>query len=82
MAAHGETGTDRERLARDPGMELDESFWRNARIVGPDGKQSVLLQVDRDIIEWLKAHDEDYLNRINDILHHYVESHRDAVGSR
>jgi|GEM_PF-1231367 len=82
MAARGETETDRERLARDPGMELDESFWHNARIVGPDGKQSVLLQVDGDIIEWLKAHDEDYLSRINDILRDYVESHRDAAGSR
>ena len=35
MAARGESRTNRERLRREPGIELDDAFRRNARVVTP-----------------------------------------------
>lgn len=39
-----------------PEIELDEDFWRNARVVMPDekGKTPVSLRVDTEAVEWFK----------------------------
>lgn len=39
-----------------PEIELDEDFWRNARVVMPDekGKTPVSIRVDNDVLEWFK----------------------------
>jgi uncharacterized protein (DUF4415 family) len=36
-----------------PEIELDEDFWRNARVVMPDekGKTPVSIRVDTDVLE-------------------------------
>ena len=76
--ARGEDQTDWERLKREPGIELDEEFWRNARIVMPtaSGKTSVHLRVDSDVLEWFKAQGKGHLTRMNAVLRAYFEAER------
>ena len=76
--ARGESETDWERLKREPGIELDEEFWRNARVVMPSsrGKTSVHLRVDSDVLEWFKAQGKGHLTRMNAVLRAYFEAER------
>ncbi len=71
---HGETFT----RADAPDMELDEHFWRNARIVMPDdqGKTPVSLRVDTEVVEWFKQQGQGYLTRMNAVLRAYVETQK------
>ena len=39
MVARGEDRTDWEQLKREPGVEPDEAFWRNARVVMPSAER-------------------------------------------
>jgi uncharacterized protein (DUF4415 family) len=39
-----------------PEIELDEDFWRHARVVVPPGKTSIHLRIDADVLAWFKAH--------------------------
>ncbi len=81
MAARGDTLTDWERLRREPGIELDEDFWRNARLVMPParGKRSIHLRVDEDVLDWFKGQGPGYQTRMNAVLRAYVESRRQGA---
>jgi len=72
--ARGETHT----RADAPEMELDATFWRNARIVMPDdqGKTPVSLRVDTEVVEWFKQQGQGYLTRMNAVLRAYVETQK------
>ena len=61
-----------------PESELDEHFWRNARIVMPDdkGKIPVSLRVDTEVVEWFKQQGKGYLTRMNAVLRAYVETQK------
>ena len=59
-----------------PEVELDEAFWRNARIVAPPGKKSIHLRLDADVLAWFKAQGRGYLTRMNAVLRSYMEAHR------
>ncbi len=57
--------------------ELDENFWKNARLVMPAGKEKVSIRLDKDILEWFRAQkDRGYQSRINAVLRAYVEAHK------
>jgi uncharacterized protein (DUF4415 family) len=58
-----------------PELELEEDFWRNARVVVPPGKKSVHLRVDADVLAWFKAQGRGYLTRMNAVLRSYMEAH-------
>ena len=64
----------RERMLRE--LELDETFWRRARVVVPPGKKSVHLRVDADVLAWFKAQGGGHLTRMNAVLRSYMEAHR------
>ena len=72
--AWGETHT----RADAPEIELDEDFWRNARIVMPDdkGKTPISLRVDTEVVEWFKQQGKGYLTRMNAVLRAYVETQK------
>ncbi|HET7714044.1 MAG TPA: BrnA antitoxin family protein [Bauldia sp.] len=75
MARRGElypTARDAEEI------ELDESFWRNARVVMPaEGpKTSVHLRVDPDVFDWFKRQGKGHLTRMNAVLRAYYEANR------
>jgi uncharacterized protein (DUF4415 family) len=62
-----------------PEIELDEDFWRRARIVTPPGKASVHLRVDTDVLAWFKAQGRGHLTRMNAVLRAYMEAHTRKV---
>ncbi len=57
--------------------ELDESFFKKAKVVMPSGKKQLTLRVDTDVLEWMKAQGKGYQSRINAILRSYYEAHRE-----
>jgi uncharacterized protein (DUF4415 family) len=61
-----------------PEIELDEDFWRNARVVMPDERKGgcVHLRVDTDVLEWFKQHGKGHLKRMNAVLRAYVETQK------
>ena len=61
-----------------PEIELDDHFWRNARIVMPDdrGKTPVSLRVDTEVVKWFKQQGKGYLTRMNAVLRAYVETQK------
>ena len=65
-----------------PEIELDEEFWRNARVVMPDarGKTSVHLRIDSDVLEWFKHQGKGHLTRMNAVLRAYMETRRHDLG--
>ncbi len=56
--------------------ELDEVFFREAKLRLPKGKQLVSIRVDTDILDWFKQQGKGYQTRINAILRAYVRAHR------
>jgi uncharacterized protein (DUF4415 family) len=64
--------------AEAPEIELDEDFWRHARVVMPDdkGKTPVSLRVDTEVVEWFKRQGKGYLTRMNAVLRAYVETQK------
>ncbi len=55
---------------------LGEAFFANARLRMPE-KVSVTLNVDAEVLEWFKAHGEEFQSRINAALRIYAEAHRE-----
>ncbi len=56
--------------------ELDEDFFREARLWLPKGKQLVSIRVDTDVLDWFKRRGRGYQTKINAILRAYVRAHR------
>ena len=56
--------------------ELDENFFRKARVVVPPGKKQLTIRLDADVVSWLKDQGKGYQSRINAILRAYYEAHR------
>lgn len=44
----------------------------------PRGKRPVTVRIDRDVLEWVKAHGSRYQSRMNAVLRSYMEAHRKA----
>ena len=75
MRAEGLT----KRTAADaPEIELDEDFWRNARIVetATPRKTSVHLRLDPGTFEFFRAGGKGHLTRMAKVLKAYAQSHR------
>jgi uncharacterized protein (DUF4415 family) len=73
MRARGDVVPTR---ANAPTVELDDAFWREARVVMPPGKTSVHLRVDTDVLDWFKAQGRGHLTRMNAVLRSYVEARK------
>jgi uncharacterized protein (DUF4415 family) len=57
--------------------ELDESFFKKATIqYPPHKKRQLTIQLDEDVLLWLKKQGKGYQTRINAILRSYYEAHR------
>jgi len=55
--------------------ELDEAFFRKAKVRLPKGKQLVSLRIDSEVLDWFKRQGKGYQTRINAILSAYVRAH-------
>ena len=54
--------------------ELDETFWREARLVEPDRTEQITLRVKRSVLEHFRALGKGYQTRINRVLESYVRA--------
>lgn len=54
---------------------LDESFFAKAKLRLPDGKVSMILNADEDIIKWYRSQGGNMQVLLNTALRHYAESH-------
>lgn len=60
--------------------EVDENFWKNARVVMPEerGKTQITAQFDAEVVAWFKEKGRGYQGRMNAVLRSYYEAHRDG----
>lgn len=58
--------------------EMDEAFFKAARLVMPSGllKQPISIRVDEDVLTWFKAQGKGHLSRMNAVLRAYMLSSR------
>ena len=56
--------------------ETDAAFWADAELRAPQGKGGMYVQLDQDILAWLKGQGPGYQTRINTILRAYMEGHQ------
>ncbi len=61
--------------------ELDEAFWKNARLVEPDRTQLVTLRVKKSVLDAFKAQGKGYQTRMNAVLESYSRSMLGKTGS-
>jgi len=69
-------GEDRTRADAPEAESLGAEFWRSARVVMPNGKTSVHLRLDSDVVEWFRARGKGHLTRMNAVLKAYVEAQK------
>ena len=71
-----EKGEDRTSANAPEAESLGAEFWKSARVVVPNGKTSVHLRLDSDVVEWFRAHGKGHLTRMNAVLRAYVEAQK------
>jgi uncharacterized protein (DUF4415 family) len=54
--------------------ELDDDFFKNAKITMPPAKKQITVRLDEDILEWFKARGKGYQTRMNAVLRAFVEA--------
>lgn len=52
----------------------DEDFWKSARVVLPQRKETVTMRLDADLLAWFRRQ-RGYQTRINAILRAYMKAH-------
>jgi uncharacterized protein (DUF4415 family) len=56
----------------------DEDFWKTAKVVMPQPKETMTIRLDADVLQWFRKQGRGYQTRINAILRSYVRAHEDA----
>jgi uncharacterized protein (DUF4415 family) len=56
----------------------DEAFWKTAKIVMPQPKETVSIRIDADVLKWFRKQGRGYQTRINAILRSYMRAHKDT----
>lgn len=54
--------------------ELDDEFWKNAKLMPPIGTQQVTLRVKTSVLEAFKATGKGYQTRMNAVLESYART--------
>lgn len=66
----------RKAIEKDPeARPTDASFWKKAKVVLPQPKQTVTMRLDADLLTWLRRQ-KGYQTRINAVLRTYMDSHK------
>ena len=66
----------RSALEADPEVRpTDTDFWKQAKVVLPEAKQTVTIRLDADLLGWLRQQ-QGYQTRINAVLRTYMEAHK------
>ncbi|MEO8884386.1 MAG: BrnA antitoxin family protein [Devosia sp.] len=56
--------------------ELGEDFWKNAKLVQPEGTQQITLRVKKSVLEAYRATGKGYQSRMNAVLESYARTLR------
>jgi uncharacterized protein (DUF4415 family) len=57
--------------------ELDETFWKNARVVHPrHAKEQLTIRFDADVVDWFRARGKGYQTHMNAVLRAYVDAQK------
>lgn len=56
--------------------ELDDDFWKNAKLVEPAKKKQLTVRFDAEVVQWFKAQGKGYQTRMNAVLKSYYEAHK------
>jgi uncharacterized protein (DUF4415 family) len=57
---------------------LDKKWFVQATVTMPERKVPISLRIDREVVDWFKAHGKRYQSRMNAVLKAYVQAHRKA----
>jgi uncharacterized protein (DUF4415 family) len=76
VAAMNESEIMRAAKSDPDAQPTDLEFWKDARLVMPEGKKPVTLRLDRDVLEWFKAQGRRYQSRMNAVLRSYMEARK------
>jgi uncharacterized protein (DUF4415 family) len=69
----------RRGIEADPDAHpTDEDFWKEAKVIMPQPKETVTIRLDADLLEWFRTQGKGYQTRINAILRSYMRAHKDA----
>src|ERR1700688_4560920 len=69
-------GEIRSAIEKDPeARPTDSSFWKKAKVVLPQPKQTVTMRLDADLLLWLRRQ-KGYQTRINAVLRTYMDAHK------
>ncbi len=64
----------RNAIGKDPeARPTDSSFWKKAKVVLPQPKQTVTMRLDADLLTWLRRQ-EGYQTRINAVPRTYMDA--------
>jgi uncharacterized protein (DUF4415 family) len=56
--------------------EMDEEFFKHAKIVLPENKETVTIRLDKEVLEWFRAQGKGYQTRINALLRSYMKANQ------
>lgn len=61
--------------------ELDEEWFKNAKVTLPQKKKAISLRVDWEVLEWFKANSKGrgYQTLINAVLKAYVKAQKERT---
>jgi uncharacterized protein (DUF4415 family) len=71
-----ELGKDQTRADAPEAESLGAEFWKSAQVVIPNGKTSVHLRLDSDVVDWFRARGKGHLTRMNAVLRAYVQAQK------
>jgi uncharacterized protein (DUF4415 family) len=55
---------------------FDKKWFEQATVAMHETKVPISLRVDREVVDWFKAHGKRYQSRMNAVLKAYVQAHR------
>jgi len=58
--------------------ELDDDFWKTAKMHIPANKERLTVRFDTDIVQWFKEQGKGYQTRMNTVLRSYYEAHKNT----
>jgi len=87
MIARGDSKTDWARLDAMTDEDIDYSdipatdaeFWKDAKVIMPQGKKRVSIEVDRDVLNWFKSRGQDYQSRMSAALRQHIVRQKERV---
>ena len=66
----------RNAIEKDPeARPTDASFWKKAKVILPQPKQTITMRLDADLLKWLRRQ-KGYQTRINAVLRTYMDAQK------